>query len=412
MDLLLPNNPEAEGVLVARILLDPYLLGEVANKVAPEDFYVEDYRDVYRAQIELADKGRSIDVMSIAASAGRRIHIPVELVTPGHLGDVVEYASSIRQAAFYRRIISFGQKIQSLGVSQDEQVLAKIQDDLSGLARGFEEGTLISPNAAADAYFETLNARSLGLIPGLRYGISPLDTLIQPAAPGDMIIVAARPSIGKTALAENIADNWSKESQYPILFVSREMTKEQLFDRAASRDTGIAATTIIRNQMNDEQLLRVKNAIDKRRKGNLWYLANSFVSSMDIRSATAKVKAIAGGVSGVVVDYLQLLTDSGDQEVQRVTKISRNLKGIGMEFGVPIMVLSQLNRQVEFRANPHPRLYDLRESGSIEQDADLVLGLYRVSKESPEMDIEVLKNRQGPVGMAEVGMDVNTIRIW
>lgn len=412
MDLLLPKSEEAEGVLVGRLLLEPYLVSDMVNKVAPEDFYVEDFRDAYRAMITLTESGRGVDLLSIASVAGRRIDIPLELITPGHQGDVAEYASAIRQSAFYRRIISFGEKVQRLGMSQDEQAIAKIHDDLQGLVRGFEEGTLISPNAAVDAYFETLNARSLGLIPGLKYGISGVDNLIQPVGAGDMVIIAARPSIGKTAFAENVADNWSRESNYPILFVSREMTKEQLLDRAASRDSGIPAQRIIRNELTDEQLGLVREAMDKRRNGNLWYLANSFVTSMDIRSAAAKVKTVAGGIGGIVVDYLQLLADSGDQEVQRVTKISRNLKGIAMEFEVPTIVLSQLNRNAEFRADSHPRLHDLRESGSIEQDADAVIGLWRENKESKYMDVEVLKNRQGPVGRTTVNMDVNTVRIY
>lgn len=412
MDSLLPRSEEAEGVLVARLLLEPYLLSDIVNKVAPEDFYVEDYRDAFKAMNVLSEGGRGIDLVSIAQVAGRRIEIPLELITVGHQGDVAEYANTIRQTAFYRRIMRFGEKIQNLGAQQDEQVIAKIHDELGGLVRGYEEGTLISPNAAVDSYFETLNARTLGLIPGLSYGIAGLDRIIQPAGPGDMVIVAARPSIGKTVLAENIADHWSKESQFPILFVSREMSKEQLMDRAAARDSGVHAQRIIRNELNDAEMAAVREVMDRRRNGNLWYLANSFVTSMDVRSAAAKVKAVAGGISGMVVDYLQLLADSGDQEVQRVTKISRNLKGIAMEFGVPLLVLSQLNRNAEFRADPHPRLHDIRESGSIEQDADAVLGLYREAKDSPYMDIEVLKNRQGPVGQATVNMDVNTARIY
>jgi replicative DNA helicase len=412
MDLLLPNNPEAEGILVARIVLEPSRLSEVVNKVSPEDFYVEDYRDAFRAMVELSDKAKSIDAVSISVQAGRRIEIPLELITPAHQGDIAEYANAIRQASFYRKVISFGQKAERLGMQQDEQVLAKIHDDLQSLARGFDEGTLISPSAAVDDYFEMLNARSLGLIPGLKYGIKNLDQLLQPASAGDMVIIAARPSIGKTALAENIADNWSRDTNYPILFVSREMTKEQLLDRAAARDSGVPAQHIIRNELSDGEMDLVRAAIERRRTGNIWYLANSFVTSMDVRTAAAKVKAVAGGISGIVVDYLQLLADSGDQEVQRVTKISRNLKGIAMEFGVPSLVLSQLNRQAEYRADPHPKLHDIRESGAPEQDADVVLGLHRGSKDSPWMDVEVLKNRQGPVGRVTVNMDVNTVRIY
>lgn len=412
MDLLLPKSEEAEGVLVARLLLEPHLLTDIVNKVAPEDFYVEDYRDAFKAMNILSESGRGVDVLSIAQVAGRRIEIPLELITVGHQGDIAEYANTIRQTAFYRRIMRFGEKIVNLGAQQDEQIVAKIHDDLGGLVRGFEEGTLISPNAAVDSYFETLNARSLGLIPGLPYGISALDRIIQPAGPGDMIIIAARPSIGKTALAENVADNWSRESQFPILFVSREMSKEQLMDRAASRDSGVPAQRIIRNEMNDEEVAAVREAMEHRRNGNLWYLANSFVTSMDVRSAAAKVKAVAGGIGGLVIDYLQLLADGGDQEVQRVTKISRNLKGIAMEFNVPMLALSQLNRNAEFRSDPHPRLHDIRESGSIEQDADAVLGLYRENKDSAYMDVDILKNRQGPIGRATLNMDVNTVRIY
>jgi replicative DNA helicase len=223
-----------------------------------------------------------------------------------------------------------------------------------------------------------------------------------------MVIIAARPSVGKTALAESVADFWSTQAEHPILFASLEMGINQILDRTVSRYTGIPAQLIIRGQLNDQEFSKVESVMGKIEERRVWYLDDSFATTAAIRAACAKVRLMTGGLSGVVVDYLSLLKDSGDQEVQRVTRISRNLKAIAREFNVPMLVLSQLNRAVEQREDKHPKLYDLRESGAIEQDADVVLGLSRTLG-TPYMDVEVLKNRQGPLDMVKLYFDPDRV---
>jgi replicative DNA helicase len=160
--------------------------------------------------------------------------------------------------------------------------------------------------------------------------------------------------------------------------------------------------------LNDKEKELAEVALSARRSVNVWYLDDPFATTASVRAAAAKVKMLAGGLSGIVVDYLQILKDKGDSEVQRVTVISRQIKAIAREFDVPLMVLSQLNRAVEMRDDPHPKLHDLRESGAIEQDADLVLGMTRQLGEF-DLDIDVLKNRQGPLGRVQLYFDPSRV---
>ena len=405
----LPSNVQAEELLIAKLLLDPNQIPLLSDKLAPEHFYLPDHRLAYSAMLKLSQKGKSIDAFTISTEAGRTLDLPIGNLTPAHSGDVGEYANAIRAAAFQRQVIAVGDKIQRIGFAGNDDALARVQDEVTALVRGAHEGNLLSPHAAVDEYLKTLAKRQSGGMTGLRYGMKPLDDRIQPASGGDMIILAARPSVGKTAFAETIADNWASQTEYPILFVSLEMRMDQLFDRAVSRSTSLPAQKIIRGQLDTEDYNKAVESAEQRRNVDIWYLPDPYADTSAVRAAAAKTKLIHGGIGGIAVDYLQLLTDKGEQEVQRVTRISRNLKAMAMEFACPILVLSQLNRAVEMRDDKHPKLYDLRESGAIEQDADVVLGLSRQLGTS-NMDVEVLKNRNGELAMIPMWFDPTRVK--
>ncbi len=249
---------------------------------------------------------------------------------------------------------------------------------------------------------------------GLSYGIPTLDQYLQPAHGGDMVVVAARPSIGKTILAEHVADHWGFEGELPVLFMSIEMSLAQLMDRAVSRWGGVLSSSIVRGILTDDEDAKVEVALEARKSVNIWYVDNPYATTNSIRAAAAEVSLQAGGLQAIVVDYLQLMADKGDNDNQRVSKISRGLKALAREYDCPVLVMSQLNRKPEYREDKHPKLSDLRDSGGIEQDADVVLGLYRdkeLGYDDTSMDIDILKNRQGPMARVEVGFDGPHVRL-
>ena len=222
--------------------------------------------------------------------------------------------------------------------------------------------------------------------------------------------------MGKTTLAEHIADSWAYESDLPVLFISIEMSLGQLMDRAVSRWGGVPASHIVRGVLSPDDEARIGVALEARKSVNLWYVDNPYANTDTVRSAAAEVSIVAGGIRAIIVDYLQLLKDAGENDNQRIGRISRNVKALAREYDCPVLVLSQLNRQAEYRDDPHPRLSDIRDSGAVEQDADVVLGLYRNrSLDDPmaggELDIDILKNRQGPLARISVEFEGDFVRI-
>jgi replicative DNA helicase len=219
--------------------------------------------------------------------------------------------------------------------------------------------------------------------------------------------MAARPSVGKTAFAETIADHWATGDGFPVLFASIEMSLSQLMDRAVSRTAGIPAQHLVRGTLSADEEVLAAETVERRKAVKIWYYDDGYATTETLRAQAARCAMVNGGIRGIVVDYLQILKDAGDQEVQRVTKISRNIKALAREYDCPVLALSQLNRQSEYRPDPHPRLADIRESGAIEQDADVVLGLYRDramedSFDGSDLEVDILKNRQGPSQMRVV----------
>jgi replicative DNA helicase len=284
------------------------------------------------------------------------------------------------------------------GSSDPEHLLDAVGEAVSQINATADGGALLSPSDAVEGYLGTLEARQAGLETGLTWGIEALDARLLPAQRQNVIIVAARPSVGKTALMEWIADAWAKQDRGPILFVSLEMNKDELIDRAISRQIGVSTDHLIRGTLTGDQFRLAKEAAEKLRGVNIWYYDRGGTTTARARSEAARVKMLSGGrLGGIIIDYLGLMgdTDGGDNQVTVVTRISRKLKAIAKDFNVPVLVAAQLNRNSEHRADPTPMLSDLRDSGAIEQDADVVLGLHRSTKFSKVMTVKILKARQG-----------------
>jgi replicative DNA helicase len=394
----LPSNPEAEEVLVHRLLLDPRKLALVAGSLRPEHFYSADPRALYAAMLGLEAERKIIDVVSVAERAG--VVPPAPEFGRMHHGSLEGYAEIIRRDWQRRETIrnlerAIGTAYES---SDPERLLDAVGEAVAAVNATSDGGDLLSPADAVDGYLGTLEARRAGLEQGLKWGIPALDRMILPAQRQNLIIVAARPSIGKTALVEWIADAWAKQDQGPILFASLEMSKDELIDRAISRQIKVSTDALIRGTLTGDQWRLALEAAEKLRQVGIWYYDKGGLTTARLRSEVARVKMMSGGrLGGLIVDYLGLLgdTDGGDNQVTVVTRISRKLKAIAKDFNVPVLVAAQLNRNSEHRSDPTPILSDLRDSGAIEQDADLVLGLHRSTKFSTNMVVKILKARQG-----------------
>jgi replicative DNA helicase len=397
--------------LIARLLVDPAQIPVIAGDLSANDIYTLSWRRAFAAMVDLSAAGRTVDLGTLRDALGDQEDSLSRLL--GEVGvafraPLSEYVTIIKRDAFRRRVISGLEHV--IGRAHDdnttrEGLLADMQDATTSVVRGLESGNLVSPSAATDLYVATTVARQEGKQAGLHYGFASLNNVLNPARGGDMIVIAARPSVGKTALAENLAEIWSRQTPHPILFASLEMSVTMLLDRTMARNADVAAHDIIRGTMTDEERLRVLTKAEEHRTASIWYLDDGFATTASVRASGAKLKMLAGGIGAIIIDYLQLLKDPGDQEVQRVTRISREVKAIAREFDIPILVLSQLSRAVESREDKHPKLHDLRESGAIEQDADVVIGLMRPPGD-PYIDVDVLKQRQGDVGRKTMLFDM------
>lgn len=406
----LPHNLEAEQSLLARLLLDPSQVPLIAGMLSADEFYNHSNRLTYAAMLKLANERKPIDLTTLRDVANDpELEIPLLSLTIGHHAPLEEYANIIKREAFRRKFITSLQRAEQKAyeVDDEQDLLNDLQETVTAILKHVEPDQLISPNTAIDMYLVEVDKRKSSGV-GLKYGIDAIDTQLQPARGGNMIVLAARPGIGKTALAQVVTMYWATISPHPVLFVSLEMGLSELMDRWVASESNMDISEVV-GSMHDD---RVKAATSSLSSSGVWLLDNSFATTSDIRAAAAKIKMLYGGVSGIVVDYIQLVNDKGDPEVTRITRISRALKAIAREFDCPLLALSQLNRASEARSDRHPMLKDLRDSGAIEQDADVVLGLYRDNLSTPQMDIDILKNRSGPSGARIfLNLHISTLRV-
>ena len=282
-----------------------------------------------------------------------------------------EYATIIRLDAQKRRtILALDRAKRMARDSKDEAgVMTAVQEAVTAVLSSHRGGGLYSLHDLVDTYVPGTG--------GIAWGLSALDRTIQPARGSDLIIVAARPNVGKSAVSMQMALSMAQGSDLPVMFTTIEMSRDQLLGRLAHRVGGV-------QQFRDGYNLVIH---DEPR-----------ATTASVRASLSRLKVQHGGIKAAFVDYLQILTDPGEPEHIRVARMSRELKSIAREFDIPLVAMSQLNRQSESREDRRPKLSDLRDSGAIEQDADIVLGLYRAKLNSMDLQLGVLKNRHGRAG--------------
>lgn len=421
MDIKLPpQNIDAEKSVLGSILLDPEALYKITEILSPDDFYEKTNAMVYAMCLELFAGQKAVDVLTLSTLLKKKkklktiggIKFLSELVsnvpTSAH---IEEYARLIKDASIRRKIIRLAGKLEAMSYQEDNELkdlLNEAEKSLVNISETSSSGGFIHVSTLLEEAYERAEelSRNPNTLRGIPTGFPFLDKLLGGLQKSDLIILAARPSVGKTALQLDIARHAAVNAKKSVAIFSLEMSKQQLTERLLSMMTGVGLWDLrVTGNIKDEFFAKLSDTLGMLSESNLYIDDTSGINILELRSKARKLK-IEKGVDLIIVDYLQLVVGGNRQDrVQEVSEISRLLKGIARELDVPVLALSQLSRAIEQRSDGSPLLSDLRDSGSIEQDADIVCFLSRVGGDAENSDNRVLtvaKHRNGPTGYTEL----------
>jgi replicative DNA helicase len=428
----LPVDINAERALLGSILLERDAIVAVAPWLSSEYFYLEKHSWIYEAMLACYNHRPSIppDISTVADELRRTerleslgglaylTELSLEVPTAVH---VEYYARIVERTAILRRLIQVGGKIAALGYDETEELestLDKAETELFSVSQNRVTREFVHVSSVIDDYYQQIG--SLNTQPDEPVGIAThyydLDKLTGGLQRSDLIILAARPSVGKTALALSLAYNIALLGKHTVGVFSLEMSREQLVQRLLSMHTGIEMQQIRTGSIRGAEFDQLIEAMGVISSANLFIEDTPGLNVMEVRSKARRLQS-QSGVDLIVIDYLQLMqARRTDNRVQEVGEISRGLKALARELHVPVLALSQLSRAVEGRTSHVPMLSDLRESGSIEQDADIVMFIYREELYDRETDkkgiaeVHIAKHRNGPLGIVPLRFDVSTTR--
>jgi replicative DNA helicase len=413
-----PHNIDAEQSLLGSLLLDRDAIIRVAAFVKPEDFYVPANGTIYRAILDLYNRREPTDFVTLSDELGRRDHLELvggiayltALLNAVPTAVHVEYYGRIvERTATLRRLIDAGSLIVGIGFREGidtEEALDAAERAIFEVSQKRQTKDFVSIAEVLNRFFDQIDymQQHRGDVVGVPTGFSDLDQLTGGLQKSDLVILAARPSMGKTSLALGIAYGAAVQHGKTVGVFSLEMSSEQLVQRLLSMETGVDSHRLRLGQIDDGEWDRISRAFGRLAEANIYIDDAAGASVMDVRSKSRRLQA-EHGLDMVIVDYLQLMSSRrSENRVQEISEISRGLKGLARELNVPVIALSQLSRAVESRSDHRPMLSDLRESGSIEQDADIVMFIFREDKYEEDSEkkgiaeIIVAKHRNGPVG--------------
>lgn len=431
-----PHNIDAEISLLGALMLDKDAIIRIADLVNPADFYKDMHAKIFECMLELYSKREPIDILSLGNrleerklidDIGGRAYLMDLSNTVPSAAHVVHYAQIIQKKATLRRLITAASEIVSLGYDQAEDVenlLDQAEQKLFGVSQKYLKQTFVPlKNVLSDA-FERIDElhKEKGKLRGIPTGFPQLDNILAGLQKSDLIVLAARPSVGKTSLALDIARHASTRSKIPTGLFSLEMSKEQLVDRLICSEAGVdlwkMRTGRLSDREGDDDFPRIGHALGTLSEANIFIDDSATINIMEIRTKARRLQ-MEQGLGLLIIDYLQLMDSRtrSESRVQEVAEITRALKGIARELNIPVIAISQLSRAVEMSKPAIPKLAHLRESGSIEQDADVVIFIYRKAVDrnyrpediAPEeqhiAEIHVAKHRNGPTGMVKLFFD-------
>jgi replicative DNA helicase len=419
-----PQSLDAEKSLLGAVLIDDDVLADVSEFVAQPDFYDKRHGIIFDGMMRLFERHKPVDLLTLTDELQRK----KELETVGGSAYLTElttyvptaahaaaYAEMVSQKAIRRRLIKASSDISELGYDEEtstQELLQQAEAELFSVSDQSLKGDVVSLEHILTDSFDRMEElhRNKGQLRGIRTGYRDLDNMTAGLQRSDLIILAARPAMGKTTFVTNLAYNVATIAKQPVLFFSLEMSKEQLVDRMLADASGVDAWNIRTGNLSDDDFSKISDAMGELAEAPIFIDDQPGLSVLEMRTKARRVSH-ESPLGLIIVDYLQLMQGSGrtDNRVQEVSEISRGLKLIARELNVPVIALSQLSRSVEQRSPQIPQLSDLRESGSIEQDADIVSFIYRpgyYEPDNPEVEnitkLIIAKHRNGPVG--EVGL--------
>jgi len=425
-----PHDLEAEMSVLGSLMLDKDAIIKVADFLRPEDFYYKKHEDIYRILEGLFSNGEPIDIISVSSKLkekdlmeriGGTAYLTELINVVPTASHVLTYGKIVQKKRILRDLISTGQDIALSGYEEEkesEELLDNAERRIFEITQKSMTQAFTSIKPCLKEAFERMEriSNKEGKLRGVSTGFNDLDNYLSGLQRSDLVILAARPSMGKSSLALDIAKNIALKENVPVGFFSLEMSNDQLVDRMISSEANVDAWKIRQGSLSshgaDNDFIKIQNALGTLSDAPIFINDTSSMTVLQMRAMARRLKS-QYGLGLIVIDYLQLIEPSNKNigAVQQVTEISRLLKGLARELDVPVLALSQLSRAVEQRTPSIPKLSDLRDSGSIEQDADVVLFIYREEvyrKETPKRgiaDIIIAKHRNGPIGKVELFFD-------
>jgi replicative DNA helicase len=424
-----PQDLGAEQAMLGSIMIRPDGMHEIMDLVSAIDFYVEKHRKIFKAMTQLHDKGEPIDIVSMTSCLRENKHLE-QIGSSSYLAElinhvpsatnIVYYAEIIRKKAALRRLIQSADQIAEMGYNEQEEldtIFDSAQRTIMDIGNFSKKTFTKLKDTLVEAWerFDKLH-KSDGEMRGIPTGFRDIDNKLAGLQKSDLIILAARPSVGKTTFALDIARNVACMYGKSVGIFSLEMSSQQLVDRLLAAESRVDSWHLRTGKLKaDEDFSRLRDALDRLATAPIFIDDEASNTITKMKSVARKLKA-EHGLDLIVVDYLQLMVPrkETDSMVQQVTEISRSLKGLARELDVPVLALSQLSRAVEQRGGK-PRLSDLRDSGSIEQDADVVMFIHREDKINENSDkkniaeIIIAKHRNGPTGEVQLYFDESRV---
>jgi replicative DNA helicase len=420
-----PQSIDAEKSLLGAVLIDDEVLADATEFVHVGDFYDKRHSIVFGGMMRLYEKHKPVDLLTLTDELKRKKELEIvggsayltELTTyVPTAAHAASYAEIVAQKAVRRRLIKASGDISELGYDEEtttQELLERAEAELFSVSDQSLKQDVVSLESILTESFDRMEElhRNKGQLRGIRTGYRDLDNMTAGLQRSDLIILAARPAMGKTTLVTNLAYNVATIAKEPVLFFSLEMSKEQLVDRMLADASGVDAWNIRTGNLSDDDFAKLSEAMGEMAEAPIFIDDTPGLSVLEMRTKARRVNHDSR-LGLIIVDYLQLLQSNGNHQgnrVQEVSEISRGLKLIARELNVPLIALSQLSRSVESRTPPIPQLADLRESGSIEQDADIVSFIYRPGYYEPEnpdvqniTELIIAKHRNGPVGKVDL----------
>ncbi len=426
-----PQNLEAEQSVLGSLLLDRDAVIKIADLITADDFYDPNHRVIYNSILALYDERASIDILTVSnkldeghslEKAGGMSYLTTLVNAVPSSAHIVHYANIVRRKGTLRRLISSATDIVGLGYQEDldlETLLDQAEQKLFSVSQKYLKQNFVALSEILHETFDRIDElhREKGKLRGVATGFVDLDSKLGGLQKSDLVILAARPSMGKTSLALDIVRHVAMEEKKAVAIFSLEMSKDQLVDRILSAEADVDLWKMRTGKLNDlgpdNDFERIGHALGRLSEAPIYIDDSGALNIMELRTKARRLQA-EHDLDLIVVDYLQLMQGrSVENRVQEVSEISRSLKILAKELDVPVLALSQLSRAVEQRGgDKKPQLSDLRESGSIEQDADVVMFIYRDemyagkdSKKPHIAEILVRKHRNGPTGEVELFFD-------